>query len=104
VYFEYKASWWVKRNDAEGQEASPALAEGLRAYAEGQAQLQRDLSLKFSGKWASLLGGEVSDEDVEVVESDDKLDGTGAGSGEEAMEEADEEDEGMADEEFTCDD
>jgi hypothetical protein len=38
-----------------------------------------------------------------VVQSDDELDGAGAGSVEEAMEEADEE-EGMSDEEFTCDD
>jgi len=35
AYLEYKASWC----DAEGREASPALAEGLRAYAEGQAKL-----------------------------------------------------------------
>lgn len=71
-----------------------ALVEGLRTYAEGQAQLPRDLSLKFSGKRALLLAGEVSDEDVGVVESDD--DGAGAGSSEEATEEVDEE--------FTCDD
>jgi hypothetical protein len=58
-------------------------------------QLQQDLSLKFSRKWALLLVGEVSGKDVEVGESDDKLDGAGAGSSEEAMEEADEE--------FTCD-
>jgi hypothetical protein len=38
------------------------------------------------------------------VESDDELDGAGAGSEEEAMEEADEEDEGITDEEFTGDD
>jgi len=42
-----------------------------------------------------LLAGEVSGEDVELGESDDELDSAGVGSGEEAMEEADEE--------FTCD-
>jgi hypothetical protein len=39
-----------------------------------------------------------------VVESDDELDSTSAGSGEEAKEEADEERAGMSDEEFTCND
>jgi hypothetical protein len=77
--------------------------EGLHTYTKGQVQLQQDLSLKFSGKWVSLLG-EVSDEDVGVVESDDELDGAGVGSSEEAMEEADEKDKGMSDEEFTCND
>ena len=43
--------WWVEYGNAEGQEASPALVEALHAYAEGQVQLQHDLSLKFSGKW-----------------------------------------------------
>jgi len=104
VYFEYKASWWVERNNAEGREASPALAEGLYAYAAGQAQLQRDLASTFSKKWAPVLAGEVGNEDAEGVESDDELDGAGAGSEEEAMEEADEEDEGITDEEFTGDD
>jgi hypothetical protein len=58
--------------------------------------------LKFCSKWASSLAGEVADEDEQGVESDDELDGAGAGSEEEAMNEAEEEDEGMADEEF-CD-
>jgi hypothetical protein len=107
VYFEYKAAWWVDRGEAEGREATPALAEGLRAYAEGQGQLQRDLASSFSKKWAALLAGEVADDDLAAAaeaESDDELDGAGAGSEEEAMEEADEEDEGMTDEEFTGDD
>ena len=46
-------------------------------------------------EWVSLLAGEVSGEDVGVVESDDELDGAGAGSGEEVMEEADEKDDLM---------
>ncbi|KIM74527.1 hypothetical protein PILCRDRAFT_92511 [Piloderma croceum F 1598] len=72
--------------------------KGLRAYAEGQGQLQRDLASSFSKKWAALLAGEVADDDLAAAaeaESDDELDGAGAGSEEEAMEEADEEDEGM---------
>lgn len=103
VYLEYKAAWWVECGDAEGRETSPALAEGLRAYAEGQAQLQRDLYSKFSDKWALVRAGEVVDENG-LVESDDELDGAGEGSDEEAMGEADEEDEGMVDDEFTADD
>jgi len=53
--------------------------------------------VKFSRKWTLLLAGGVGDEDVEVVESNDKLDSAGAGSDEEG----EEEDEAMADEEFT---
>ena len=48
-------------------------------------QLQQGLSLKSSEKWALLLVGEVSDKDVEVGQSDDKLDGTGAGSSEDSV-------------------
>ena len=106
AYFKYKASWWVECGDAEGREASPALVEGLCAYAEGQAKLLRDLAMKFNKKWEKVLAGEVDNEGVIAgagVESDDELDGTGTGSGEEAMEEADEEDEGIADDEFTSD-
>src|SRR5882724_6258429 len=99
TYFEYKASWWVERGDAEGHEASPALVEGLCTYAEGQARLLRDLSMKFNKKWAKVLVGEVDNEGLisgARVESDDELDSAGTGSGEEAMEEADEEDEGIS--------
>jgi len=106
AYFEYKASWWVERSDAEGREASPALAEGLHAYAESQAKLLQDLAMKFNKKWAKGLAGENDNEGVIAgagVESDDELDGTGTGSGEEAMEEADEEDEGIANDKFTSD-
>jgi len=62
--------------------------------------------MKFNKKWAKVLAGEVDNEGLIAgagVESDDELDGAGAGSGEEAMEEADEEDEGIADDEFTSD-
>ena len=41
--------------------------------------------MKLSNKWALLLVGEVSDKDVEVGQSDDKLDGTGAGSSEDSV-------------------
>ena len=53
-----------------------------------------------------VLVGEVDNEGVIAgagVKSDDELDSAGTGSGEEAMEEADEEDEGIADDEFTLD-
>jgi hypothetical protein len=105
VYFKYKVSWWVEHSEAKGWESTPILAEGLCAYAEGQAQLQWDLASSFRKKWASLLGGEGTEEVIAAVEveSNDELDGAGAGSEEEAMAEADEEDEGMAGEEFTRD-
>jgi hypothetical protein len=77
-----------------------------RGYTEGQAQLERDLVSSFRKKWVSLLVGEGTEEVIAAVEvkSNDELDGAGAGSEEEAMAEADEEDEGMAGEEFTGDD
>ncbi|KIM77334.1 hypothetical protein PILCRDRAFT_12152 [Piloderma croceum F 1598] len=79
-----------------GREATPALVNGLHAYAEGQAWLQLDLTSKFHGKM-----GEVDNDDIGGMESDNELDGVDAGSEEEAMNETDEEDEG--DEEFTGD-
>jgi hypothetical protein len=102
VYFEYKASWWVERGEAERREALHALPEGLQAYVEGQAQLQRDLASNFIKKWASLRAGGTSDEDVIAagdMESDDELDRAGAGSEEEALDEAIEEYEGVTDDE-----
>ena len=63
--------------------------------------------MNFIKKWTSLCAGEVSDEDVIVardVESDDKLAGASAGSEEEALDEANEEDGGVTDDEFTGDD
>ena len=56
--------WWVDRGEAEGREATPALAEGLCTYTKGQGQLQRDLASSFSKKWAVLLAGEVADDDL----------------------------------------
>ena len=83
VYFKFKASWRIKRGDA-----------------EGQAQLQWDL---FHNKRALSFAGEVANEDKQGVESDDELDGVGAGNKKEAMEEAEEEYKGLADKEITCD-
>jgi hypothetical protein len=75
AYFEYKALWWIERGDAEGREVSPALAERLRAYAEGQAKLQRDLASKFNDKWSTLFDVESGNGDLVAAESDDELDG-----------------------------
>ena len=63
VYFEYKAVHWVTRGSNHGCTVLPPLEEGLRAYAENQAQLLRDMAKRFEGKWAVLRGGQLTIED-----------------------------------------
>jgi hypothetical protein len=87
AYFDYKAAWWVERGDGENREVGPELAEGLRAYAEDQAQLQRSLACKFETKWEVIRQDGITTEQLEglatVVQEDDELDGAGTGSEEE---------------------
>lgn len=59
--FEYKARWWLERaseagnlTNAKGNPVSPEAEEGLSAYAQRQAQLQRDIAKSFEDKWAPL--------------------------------------------------
>jgi hypothetical protein len=108
AYFEYKAAWWVERGDAEGREVSPELAEGLRSYAEDQAQLQHNLASKFSAKWEALRLEGITREELDrlagvmeasdqFVQEDDELDGVETGSEEDGFNSADENDTDMTD-------
>jgi hypothetical protein len=100
AYFEYKAAWWVERGDAEGRETTPELAEGLRAYAEDQAQLQRDLGSKYSAKWEALRRDGVTEKELDklaTVMEDDELDGAETESEEEEFYSADDNDVDLSD-------
>ena len=54
VYFEYKSMWWEEREAGQGHQVSLEIAEGLRSYAQGQAQLQWDMASRFVTMWAPL--------------------------------------------------
>jgi hypothetical protein len=108
VYFEYKAAWWVERSGAEGREVTPQLAEGLRAYANSQAQLQRDIALKFQAKWEVLRRDGVTTEELDRLatvaqEGDDQLDGNETGSEEEDYYSDEGNDVGLIDDDFDDD-
>jgi hypothetical protein len=106
AYFEYKAAWWVERGDAEGRETTPELAEGLRAYAEDQAQLQRDLGSKFAAKWEALRRDGVTEKELDrlaTVMEDDELDGAETGSEEGEFYSADDNDADLSDRDLAGD-
>jgi hypothetical protein len=54
AYFEYKSTWWEERETGQGHQVSPEIAEGLRFYAQCQAQLQQDIASQFLTMWAPL--------------------------------------------------
>lgn len=84
---------------------SPELAEGMAAYAAGQADIRRGLARKFGSMWDRVCTDSFSlDDDVDVgIDSDDELGGEEDGSDEEALHD-DEEDEAGPEDEFPNDD
>jgi hypothetical protein len=107
AYFEYKAKWWEARADGGGREMSEYLTEGVRAFAKGQARLQRDLAAKFLQMWVTVRdesANSVGEQVGEVEDSEDELEGAGEGSEEEDFDEEQDDEAGMEDEEFTYDD
>lgn len=104
VFLEHKAAWWVERGRAECREVSPELAEGLLAYAEGQAQLRRDLASSFEAKWAILRRDNITDTELDELapkarqEQDAESDGAETGSEEEGAN-SDDDDEAQMDDE-----
>jgi hypothetical protein len=97
AYFKYKVTWWVDHSNAEGRAVTTELGEGLRVYAEDQAQLQVDIACKFEAKWEVLCQDGVTTKELDrlamVVEGDnDKLDGAETGSEEEEFDSAEEND------------
>ena len=50
-YCQWKEDWWIKQAPR-CEDVSARLAEGLRAYAEEQADLERRIRLSWTTKWA----------------------------------------------------
>jgi hypothetical protein len=50
-FCEWKASWWKEQVERR-EDLSQHLAEGLRAYAEQQADMERHIKVTWSTKWA----------------------------------------------------
>ena len=84
AFLEWKATWWMDRRNKRGgtgDVVSKGLQEGLSAYAEGQADLQKSLCEHFCTLWRIPLVGNGdashddsdnrSDEDDDDEEEDD---------------------------------
>ena len=107
AFLEWKRTWWMDRRNKRGGVSSKVnkeLQEGLAAYAEGQADLQKSLREHFCTLWRLPLVGNGdaldddnngSDEDDEGDAEDDSEGGGAAGEGayeeEDVYEEEDEE-------------
>jgi hypothetical protein len=50
-FCQWKAMWWLEQAPCR-EDLPPQLAEGLRAYAEEQADLERCISSLWTTKWA----------------------------------------------------
>jgi hypothetical protein len=54
-YMKWKTQWWVDQAAGRGDEVSPLLKSGCRAYAAKQAYIWSSLGEKFRGMWTPLL-------------------------------------------------
>lgn len=57
----------VEQGEYEGHFVTPALAKDLKAYAEDQVQLQRDLAAKFDAKWVVLRQDDITNTELEEM-------------------------------------
>ena len=57
AFLEWKSEWWLERQSLRGG-VTPALAEGITAFAIGQANLQRSLATHFREIWKGSLRDE----------------------------------------------
>ena len=60
VFLEWKSEWWVERQELR-EGLLRDLDEGLRAFAMGQADLQRRLAVRFREIWKGSLQDEATD-------------------------------------------
>ena len=86
-YLEWKSEWWRRRADARSG-LSKDLAEGVRAYAQDQADIQAALCMHFRRLWEAPL--QTSDESAS---SDD--DGSDSDDSEEEATNMDDDDEAL---------
>ncbi|KIM80445.1 hypothetical protein PILCRDRAFT_9627 [Piloderma croceum F 1598] len=95
-FHKYKAQWWEDRQSRSGDLfISAGLGDGIRAYAECQAQLHRDLAIQFRGMWADFQGGgaipaPTEDQADKIQQSEMEADG------DEEVSDEEEEEEGVA--------
>ena len=62
AFLEWKSSWWLEHKNSRMDVASD-LAEGLRAYAETQSDLQQSLKVNFREIWKSPLANAHAQDD-----------------------------------------
>jgi hypothetical protein len=53
VFLSWKADWW-REQGYRRTDVSDALAEGLRAYADKQANIYRSLASKYTSMWYTV--------------------------------------------------
>lgn len=51
VFCQWKSAWWLEQVPLR-EGLRPQLAEGLQAYAEGQADMERRICLSWTAKWS----------------------------------------------------
>lgn len=73
VTLRAKAEWWEQRRYSYSG-SDTALAEGIAAYASGQAQLQRNLANRFENMWKAVRVQEYSlvSQDIHVSGEDEE--------------------------------
>ena len=55
VFLEWKSVDWLAKADARGEDLSPDIQSGLRAYARKQATIYHDLAVPFAKLWCPTL-------------------------------------------------
>ena len=63
AFLEWKRGWWMDRQGSRNDVMNKELLEGLRAYAEGQADLQRMIEEEFCSIWKLSLTDETATSD-----------------------------------------
>ncbi|KAJ7825807.1 hypothetical protein B0H14DRAFT_3088537 [Mycena olivaceomarginata] len=72
-FCEWKALWWDQRVDCD-RDVAPALAEGLHAYALGQAARERAWQSAWRAKWGAVeLDADEGEEDGYASEEEEDL-------------------------------
>jgi len=89
AFLDWKSRWWMDRQGARTDITSKELQEGLHAYTEIQADLQKMLKAEFHAIWKVLLSDSTAslednedgdDDDGDDDDDDDDGDGDDDGS------------------------
>ena len=83
AFLDWKAGWWIDRRGTRKDITNKDLLEGLSAYAEVQADLQRMLKEEFCSIWKLSLDDSTATHDddngADPSDSDDDGDDDDAG-------------------------